>query len=174
MKTMERTHQEVQAPAVTDRHSSTGRRYGAIVLVAVLALLLGAVGGWVARGSDGGSDSAIVLAGDGELTARQEQMVAIVEDNMDAWRRRDGDAVAAMYTDDGVGTYLGITHRVDDGGLQAYVGLGSWTSLEWIRPMLVNDNMLLSFHGYRGHTYTNVFEFTTEGEPMIVSHTIIG
>lgn len=170
MKTMERTHHEVQEPAVTNRQSSGGRRTGMLVLVAVLALILGAVGGWFARGSDG--DPAIMLAGEGELAERQEQMGDLYEEAEAAWRAGDGEAVAALFTDNGYGRFLGTTYRVDDGSVEGYVESGTWNSLEVLEPVLVKGNTMLNFHTYMGSTYTNVVEFTTEGELLIVSHTI--
>ena len=170
MKTIERTHHEVQAPEVTNRQPSGGRRTGMLVLVAVLALILGAVGGWFARGSDG--DSAILLAGEGDLTERQEQMVDVYEEAEAAWRAGDGEAVAALFTDNGSGRFLGATYRVDDGSLGRYVESGMWNSLDVLEPVLVKGNTMLNFHTYRGDTYTNVVEFTAQGELLMVSHTI--
>ena len=170
MKTIERTHHEVQAPEVTNRQSSGGRRTGMLVLVAVLALILGAVGGWFARGSDG--ESTILLAGEGELTERQAQMVDVYEEAEAAWHAGDGEAVAALFTDNGYGRFLGTTYQVDDGSVERYVESGTWNSLDVLEPVLVNGNTMLNFHIYAGSTYTNVIEFTAEGELLIVSHTI--
>ena len=170
MKTMERTHHEVQTPEVSNRRTSGGRRTGMLVLVAVLALILGAVGGWFARGSDG--DPTILLAGEGELTERQAQMVDVYEEAEAAWHAGDGEAVAALFTDDGYGRFLGSTYQVGDGGLDRYVESGAWNSLDVLEPVLVKGNTVLNFHIYRGSTYTNVVEFTTEGELLMVSHTI--
>ena len=139
---------------------------------APLALVLGAFGGWIARGSDEGGDPALLLAGPGELTARQEQMFDLIAENLDAWHAGDGDAAVAAYTPTGTATFLGTTFRVDDGSLADHVGVGSWGSLEMYSPMLVNGNEIVSFHTFGGTTYTDVVEFTPTGDVLIVEHTI--
>lgn len=169
-KSTERVQHEVQPPEATSRQASTGRPIGILVLVAVLALILGLVGGWFARGSDG--DAEILLAGQGELTERQEQMLDLVRDYEAAWHSGDGEAVAAFYTDRGFADMGGTIYRVDDGGLQGFVDSSTWASLDVLEPMLVKGDTVLNFHSYTGGTYVNVTEFTNEGELLIVTHTV--
>jgi hypothetical protein len=113
-----------------------------------------------------------MLAGEGELTERQVQMVDLYEEAEAAWRAGDGEAVAALFTDSGYGRFLGTTYQVGDGSLERYVESGTWNSLDVLEPVLVKGNTMLNFHIYVGSTYTNVIEFTAEGELLIVSHTI--
>ena len=175
MKTMEHkpaehVQHDVQLPEEANRQAPTGRPIGMFVLVAVLALILGLVGGWFARGSDG--DAEMLLAGEGELTARQEQMLDLMRDYEAAWQSGDGDAVAAFYTDQGFADMRGTIYRVDDGSLQGFVESTTWGSLDVLEPMLVKGDTVLSFHTYTGGTYVNVTEFTNEGELLVVIHTV--
>ena len=99
-------------------------------------------------------------------------MVDLYEEAEATWRNRDGEAVAALFTDSGYGRFLGTTYRVNDGSLERYVESGTWNSLDVLEPVLVKGNTMVNFHIYRGGTYTNVVEFTAQGELLIVSHTI--
>lgn len=176
MKTLERKTTEreaAQRPVETKEmtRSTRSRSTWLVAIVAVFALILGALGGWAIRGSDSDGDAAAYLAGEGELTDRQLEMVDIVSDYAEAWRSGDGEAVAAFYTSGGRFTTYGNTYRAGDGSLAEFVDGGAWKSLTDFEPVLVKDNVVASIHRFSG-TFGNVFVFTTTGEPLIVLHAI--
>lgn len=168
MTTLERPRERIETThaASPQRSSRTGL---ILAIVAALALALGGLAGWMIRGGD---DPGVVLAGEGELTARQEQMFDMVRESELAWQRGDADAVTALFTPTGVFEALGTTYRVDDGSLATFVDNGEWASLDVFEPMLVNGNELFSFHRYRGQVYSDTVTFTTTGDLLIVSHVI--
>jgi hypothetical protein len=149
------------------------RRSFVVVIVAVLALLVGGFAGYMI-GDANGSDTSdrIVLAGEGELTARQEQMVDFLDDYMQAWRENDSDAVVAMYTEYGTFRPLGEVYAVDDDSFVDWVERHDFAGLENSDPVLVNGNTVLSFHTVLGGTYSNVLDFANTGDLLLVSHTI--
>lgn len=171
MKTAERTIERprVERPAAPD----TGRRLPLAPILAVVALLLGVFGGFLLWGTDDTNPTALATGG-ADLTARQEQMVDLVEDAEAAWQVGDGDAVAAMFTEDGVLTVLGRDYPVDGGALADFVDSGPFTSLDMLDPFLVSDNLMLAFHTYGAWgTLHDAFEFTTSGEVLFTSHEIV-
>lgn len=172
-KTAERT---IERPRVERPAAPDTKRRSAVALIAmvVAAALLGLGAGYLAWGTSDTDSTAPVAVGDAELTARQEQMVDLIADAEAAWQIGDGDAVAAMFTENGVLTVFGTEYAVDDGALAGYVSTGPFTSLDMLEPMLVSDNVVLSFNTYgsRG-TLSDVFEFTPSGELLMTSHDII-
>lgn len=164
MKTIER-------PDAAKVSTVANRPWWTLGLVALVALVIGLAGGWLARGSDGDPDA--VTVGGVELTDRQADMVDIVSgDYIDAWHAGDGEAVAAFFTDNGQAEFLGTTIPVAGGGVADYVDRGSWASLTPHQPVLVFENTVVSYHDYMNSTYVNSIDFTASGELKIVSHTI--
>ena len=115
-----------------------------------------------------------MLSGDGDLTERQLDMVDFMDDYSAAWQRGDGEAVAAMYIDNGTFVTLGTEYRVDDGSLAAFVESGDWGDLEVLEPMLVRSNDVLNFHtfGVGGFNYMSSLTFTGSGDLLLINHTI--
>lgn len=172
MTTLERSRDDVMTTSSpTPSHPRRSARTGLLVtLVAVVALVLGGAVGWFVRGDD---TSDVVLAGDGELTERQLEMVDFMNDYEAAWQRGDGDAVAAMYTPNGTFVSLGWTYRVDDGSLEAYVEGGGFGGLDVFEPALVHGNELLNFHSFPGAgVFVSSVQFNNSGDLLIVNHTI--
>lgn len=141
-----------------------------MALVAVLALVVGGIVGFVVRGDAETPD--FLVAGGGEPTARQEQMFEFADESFEVWRNGDGDAAAAMFVDSGVFTALGIDYRADDGSLARYADSTTWQSLELLYPVVANGDELIGFHRYGGSTYRNTMTFTPSGELLLVNITI--
>lgn len=78
-----------QAPQVDEGSKETRRRPVVLVLVAIIALLVGGVAGWLLRGSDSDSTSA--------APAGVEELLA---DYTGAWESNDETAFWAVVTDD--------------------------------------------------------------------------
>lgn len=170
MTTLERPHGVSDAPpTAAPQHS---RRWVFLVVVGVLALVLGGAIGYIARGDDGTPD--IVAAGADDLTARQEQMIDFLDDYEAAWQAGDADGVTAMFVADGTFGALDDELRVDDGTLAMYIENTSFTSLDVMRPALVNGDEMVTFHRFGGRTYVEVLTFTSDGELLLVSHEILG
>lgn len=166
MKTLERPR-EAAVTATAAPHPS--RRWIAMAVVAALALAIGGVAGWMIRGDD---NPALVLAGDGSLTARQEQMLDVVREGELAWRAGDADAVLALCTPDATVEVLGTVYRADDGTLAALIENGDWASLDVLEPVLVNGNEMFTFHRWGGVDRSETFVFTSSGELLITSHVV--
>lgn len=171
MTTLERPHDEVldTSRAGSDRSGGRSKMGLLVAFVAIIALVVGGAVGWFVRG---GGDDAMVLAGDGDLTERQLDMVDFMNDYEAAWQRSDGEAVAAMYTDTGTFVSLGVEYRVDDGSLAEFVESGEWAALDVLEPRLVRDLEVLSFHTFPLGTYMNSMTFTGSGELLLMNHTI--
>lgn len=170
MTTLQDRQEELRTTSPPATNHST-RRGLVLVLVAVLALVLGGVGGWMIRGDDA-STSDVVLAGGGDLTARQEQMLDLVRDAEEAWQAGDVDAVLAMFAPNGRFEAFDAVYRVSDGSLASYIERGEWGSLGVYEPVLVRDDTMLTFHEFGGRLYSEEFTFTPDGELLIVSHVI--
>ncbi|MGB8860133.1 MAG: hypothetical protein WCC60_12790 [Ilumatobacteraceae bacterium] len=140
--------------------------------VVLVALLLGALGGWWVSRDDASAKPAAVAAGNADLTARQNDMVAMARDYTSAWKSNDAARVMAFFTDYASFVTIpgGVTYRVADGSLQAYVESANWSSLEIIDPILVNGNELTVVTRLSGSQYTNVLRFTTADELLVMLH----
>jgi hypothetical protein len=168
MKTLDRPDERVRTTPTVAPRSST--RTGMILaLVVVLALALGGAIGWMIRG-DGDGD--IVLAGEGELTARQGQMLDAVRDLEQLWQDGDTDGILEMFTPNGTFEAFDTVYRVDDGTLAGFVDGGDWSSLDVFEPILVHGNEVLTFHRFGGQIYTESLTFTAGDDLLIVSHVI--
>ncbi len=163
---------------VTETGQGTGassQRRWLLFVVAALALALGILVGVVAsnRAED---KSDVVRAGGGDLSGRQEEMVEIVEDYIDAWQATDGDQAASFMTDDGFVEYIGEgwVFSVEDRSLQARISNGPYTSLRVLEPMVVHDDrvVLTGEIDTLGLHWSSIIQFTTGGEVEIVSESI--
>ncbi len=163
MKTMDRTSEVTSALGHRNRSSAL------LVVVAAVALVLGALGGWFVRGDDDVGTG--VAIGGGELTARQEEMLDIVDGLGRAWLADDADAVVSYFAPGGVAVVLGNRMNLDE--LHAFVERGSWSGLELHEPVLVGKNSVAQFHEYGGGELCDIYEFTTGDEPMLMRHTIV-
>lgn len=170
MTTMQDRHEGLQTPMPREP-ATRSSHYLVIAIVAVLALALGGVAGWMLNGGED-TTAGIVLAGDGELSARQEQMLELVRDNEQAWQSNDFDAILALYAPDGTFEAFDTVYRVDDGSFESFLESGQWSSLEVYEPMLVRGNEVLTFHRFGGQPYSESISFTPTGELLITSHVI--
>ncbi len=175
MKTTERAERRIERPRVERVGSSTAPRPWVIAsVVAALALVVGLGVGFLLGGSDDPASTDLVAVDGAELTDRQEQMEAIVDEYVAAWQEGDGDTLAAMFTDDGSLEVFGTEYPVEGGALAGYVDTHRTPTLETLEPVLIDDNRMLMFHrGVGMGTLTDVIDFTSTGEVLIVSHEIM-
>ena len=168
------TMQETRPQTVgsSEKTTTAGRGPLAFVLVAVVALLLGVLGGWLLRGSD--SDPDAVVAGGGDLSERQEEMLDMFADYTEAVLANDGAAVVDMFVP--YGTWSGDVGEplyVEDGSLEEFVNSFSFTAPLFLAPILVDGERLLYVHDYTGASYYDVVTFTATGDLAIVDHRIM-
>lgn len=153
----------------------TRRSWWFVGLVAVIALVLGAVGGALLT-DGGGDDPAVVSADGGDLTARQEEMVVMVGAYVAAWQATDGDRAASYMGVDGYLEYIGEgwVFSVSDGSLQDRISNGPYSSMRRVGPMVVYGNRVVLFGTVEsvGADWLSVIEFTSSGELEIVSESI--
>jgi len=145
------------------------RRPWLMIGMAVFGLLIGLLGGWLFFGTED------VITVDGSaLTARQTEMVAMMDDAFAAWQDNDVDTVLSYYTETGAFVTNGVDYRVADGGLANFVrSFFGASNMESVGPEVVVDNdTVVSFHTYQGVTYTNVFDFTSSGDVLIARHEV--
>jgi len=172
MQTVERVEQTSGAEV------RSHRPWRAVAVVAVVALALGFVGGWLAnRDSDSGSsDSGVeqpraVLVGGGALTDRQQQMVGVLDQYMEAWRNGDGQTVASFHTPNGefviASTDETTVYSVADGSLANYISRGQWTGKVLLTPMLVDGDHVTLFYSFMGRRAA-VVDFTSSGDVRII------
>jgi len=169
MTTLNTPH-EAQSSAPGGRRASPS--WAGLILGLLVALVVGGLGGWLARGAT--DDASAYVAGGGALTERQEQMVDLIQDSGEAWATGDAQALEGMFADDGTFTVFDVTYRMDDGSLQAYMDETSFPGLKLYGPIVVRGNQAVMFHNYATFgDIADVFEFTPEGELMIVSHEVM-
>ncbi len=136
----------------------------------VAAVLMGLLAGFLVWGTDDTESAAQVVAGDAELTPRQEQMVELVDDYVAAWQTGDGAAAAAMFTENGELIIFGA--EVSD--IEAGLSRSPQSTLDVLEPVLVRENEMLMFHTVLGYgTLVDVIEFTATGELLMISHEIM-
>lgn len=169
MPTMDPVAVEIHA----EEHQREGKstRSAMAAIVGVIALLLGGVVGWAIRGNDGGGDPAAAVVGSESLTARQEQMVELHRDYLEAWRAGDVEAIRAMYTPDGTFTFNDVTYEVRSPEFADHVGLGVVGEL--LPPHLIKGNTMLNFVEVVGYSSENILTFTSAGEPRLIGHVIV-
>ena len=167
METIERPTPTVEE---TPRHD---RRPLIVVLVAIVALLLGALGGWLIWGSDDDAPDDAIEVGTGELTDRQQEMVRIADEHEEALRAGDAEALTALYVPQGVLTNaFGEVYRADDGTMAAMFDVHAPpTLMETLPPTLVFENVTTQVidWGEGSANGTVLHNFTTSGEVLIIS-----
>lgn len=175
MKTMERP--------VSGRLPSTAehrirRTWLSAVVAVVAAFALGLAGGWALfSGDDEAAEPEAVLAGGGELTARQQDMVAMVEDYYAAWAAGDGEAVEAMFVTGGT-LRLGpvgvgwdnamVLSAYEEGAIATFVeeSAGTFSEPDMPRPkapLVVDMNWVINYSDADG-TSIDVFQFNAVGD----------
>jgi hypothetical protein len=164
METMTKRDTELASAATTPRPRWV------LAVVVLLALCVGAMGGWwLARWSE--TEPTVVRAGGGELSAREEQALDVVRRYQAAWLANDSAAIAASYAPGGVFVWEGESFRPDDGSLEGFVNRFDWSGIMTVLdPQLVGDQMFVYRHDILGMPYADVIEVTAEGEPLIVRH----
>jgi hypothetical protein len=164
MKVIERpTETLTPRPAV-----AASKRPWFVVALAVLALVVGGAIGWFVRGGEDDPDA--MLVGGGSLSDRQQQMVDLVETYDDGWVAGDPDEVLSYFTADGVFVASGQEYRVDDGTFADVIDFVGFSSLERLRPILVQDDQVFFVSELQGVPTLNALTFTTEGELLIARH----
>lgn len=150
-------------------------RWWLLAVVALLALTSGAVGAALVA-NRGGGDPDVIRADGGELTVRQQEMARIAQEYGASWQASDGERAASFMTDDGYVEYVegGWTFFVTDGSLQERITNGSYSSFEFVGPMVVYDDRVVSFGVVSsfGVAWLSVIHFTGNGEVEIISEHI--
>jgi hypothetical protein len=156
-------------PTGSDRHPMIA------AVIAVAALLVGFLAGWVLWGPADASDGAdVVVVGGGELTDRQEEMLRVADEAHGAIIEGDGDALAALFVPQG---YLrdpghNMELRVDDGSLASQINAGPAPSYQVDEPIVVHGDMVIST-GSWGDDVVHVFLFTPGGDVRIITDTLV-
>ncbi|MFW2381707.1 MAG: nuclear transport factor 2 family protein [Acidimicrobiales bacterium] len=177
MKTMQPTRKDAGGPTanssrpVSEAPTRRGLSKGLVAMMVVLGMAAGLFVGFLLWGNDGDRTDPIV-AGGGDLTARQEQMVEVQGDYVDAWIKGDGAAAAALFTPDGRIEFWGKEYRVDDGTLESYVDRMPARTLKVLEPMVIEGDTILSFHTLGASTREDNLQFTRTGEVLIRSHVL--
>lgn len=179
MKTMERPVQERMPLA--DPHG-TRRAWTYMIAAVIAAFALGLAGGWALFGGDDDevAEPRAILAGGGEMTARQQDMVDMVDDFYDAMAVGDGLAVEAMFAMGGTlrfGPFADgwesaiVLSAYDEGAIATFVeenaGTFSEPDMPRLRPPLVVDtNWVINYVDADG-TSVDIFKFTASGDLAI-------
>lgn len=164
METTKHTGHEPEQTKPSQRHPL------AIALVAIVALLLAGLGGWMLRGSDDESD-AVVVAG-AQLTDRQEEMLRVAEEYELARANGDVDAVLELFVPQGVINLNGDIYRADDGSMAGFVAGLSAPSRVDLDPVLVHEDLVVSVLSYGGNN-AQMLKFTPSGEVLIIRSVIV-
>lgn len=151
----------------------TRRPWWMLAIAVGLALVLGALGGWLAARATEDDPTAIVVGG-GSLTDRQQQMVDRLDGYLAAWQSDDAAAVTAFFAPGGWFVRGGQTYRADDGTLEGFVNGASWSTLQDLDPVLVDGNQASFLTTFSGMRWFNVVEFTATGDVLIVRHVSTG
>ncbi len=154
------------AAAPTDRKD---RRPLFFVLLAVLALALGALAGY-ALGSNRPSGERVGVAGGGELTDRQDEMVGMVDDYLAAMAVDDDAAILAMFQSNGEWTLFSETYLASDGTLEDYLRSNGARQIDVLEPMVIDDYRAVFFDSWQGRTNVNVIEFSQIGDVQIAKY----
>ncbi len=114
----------------------------------------------------------VIVADGGDLTPRQEEMIAMLDDYTQAWVDGDSAAVVGFFAASGYLDVAGVQYYVADGSLAAYVDMGFYGSLESLAPRLVYGHEVLGF----GRLFTSGFDsnytFTPVGDVQLLSHVV--
>lgn len=117
-----------------------------------------------------------VHPGSEELSARQVEMLDVLESYGAAFKARDGDQIATFMTDDAIVEYneQGDVYFVADGSWQERVSNGPYDSTRTFEPKMVYGNRIIHSGTVDavGVTWVAVLRFTTHGEVKIDKETI--
>jgi len=154
---------------VADRTVPRWPGVAAFLVAIALGLLIGL---WIER-----DDGAAHLVADGsDLTERQADMLDIAERYGDAWRANDRDTMAASMTPNGVIRYPqnGWEFSPSDGTLGPWIANERYRTLElWPRQVVDEDRIVLFGEvESEGVRWISIVEFTSTGDPLIISETI--
>jgi hypothetical protein len=185
---MKRSFMATESTAPLGQPASDRRaKIGVLVaVVAVVALVVGGIAGWLLRGDDdtsvpafvAGLGDTVVIGGEetnrDALTDRQLAMVEVARGYVNAWIENDGDAVTSFMTSDGYVELpdFGQTFRVDDGTLQEWVeGPTSVIPNELNDPLVVSGSQVVLV-GYAERVSSDwmiTLKFTESGDVKIES-----
>ena len=150
-------------------------RWWLLAVVALFAFAFGAVGGALLTDSGGGEHD-VIRADGGEPTARQQEMARIAQEYGASWQATDGERAASFMTDDGYVEYVegDWTFYVTDGSLQQRISNGPYSTFQFVGPMVVYDDRVVSFGMVSSYevTWLSVIHFTKNGEVKIISEHI--
>lgn len=117
----------------------------------------------------------LLIVGGGPLTERQQEMLDVTTQYLDAHRTRDGDLAASYMTEDAVYTddVRDVTYNVADRSLQLHIGAANpHGRLETFEPVLVSDSHIVVVgRGFDEHPGIAVVEFPLVGDTLIESVT---
>ncbi|MDY7103810.1 MAG: hypothetical protein S0880_21715 [Actinomycetota bacterium] len=159
------------------------RAHSRLLVVPVAAVLLGAAAvGTTATDppADAADESAVLRIGGGELDERQELLVGLAEEYVDAWHTGDPTDVVERFDTDGRleivwGGDRGLQELfAEDGTLADFVERGhGWVSLQRLESMLVGDDVVMFSHHWAASEHENVLYFTDDDEPVIERHVMV-
>lgn len=112
-----------------------------------------------------------IVVGGGQLTARQEEMVALITGPWaEAWQAADGEAVASLFTPDGVMYDIGggDVLTVADGTIEAFAR--QWSGLRHRSGMLVHGDRVIAVVQLAGREVGAIIEFTGSGDLLVESN----
>jgi hypothetical protein len=110
----------------------------------------------------------LVVVGDRPPTARQEAMVAMVTGPWaDAWNGAQAEAVAAMFTPNGVMYDIegGETLTIEDGTIERFAA--RWAGLTHLDGLLVHGDKVIAVVELAGREVGAVIDFTERGDLLI-------
>ena len=147
-----------------------------ITLLAVVLLGAGVATGWLIAQPEEQPQASAYSAGGGDLTASQTQMLDTYNELMAAWQAGDVQGVEALFTENGVLSFMKDDYRVDDGGLAGWVKLLDWkTEMTVLSPVVIDAKTLVGMHRTSGYEISDVFEFevTDSGEALVARWTAV-
>jgi hypothetical protein len=111
-----------------------------------------------------------------DLSARQQQMLEVLQEYVGAWQAKDGEAAASFMTDDAVFVYYeqDEVYAVRDGSLQARISGGPYTSMRTFEPVMVYDDRIVVTGTVDAVNvrWLSVINFTQSGEVKIETETV--
>jgi hypothetical protein len=111
-----------------------------------------------------------------DLSARQQQMLEVLQEYVGAWQAKDGEAAASFMTDDAVFVYYeqDDVYAVRDGSLQARISGGPYTSMRTFEPVMVYDDRIVVTGTVDAVNvrWLSVINFTQSGEVKIETETV--
>jgi len=149
--------------------NSRDRRPLILVVIALCALVLGALAGY-SLGSDGTADERAYVAGGGEPTDRQGEMLDMVDAFVAAMDANDDGAILAMFQGNGEWTRFSKVYRASDGILEEFVRAHGSEQLDLLEPIVVDEYRVVFFDDVRGQANVNVIEFSQVGDLKIAKY----